>query len=103
MQQPGRQQPLANEPWRYDKQMSEARLTDSEEYMDAREEEARRRPSTQVRRASKAERFFGIGDEGGSWGGTGGPRVGKVRDAEEGGFEDEDGVGKKKGGWKVWK
>ncbi|KAK0842513.1 hypothetical protein LTR03_009262 [Friedmanniomyces endolithicus] len=103
MQQPGRQQPLANEPWRYDKQMSEARLTDSEEYMDAREEEARRRPSTQVRRASKAERFFGIGDEGGSWGGNGGPRVGKVRDAEEGGFEDEDGVGKKKGGWKVWK
>ncbi|KAK0292121.1 hypothetical protein LTR35_001550 [Friedmanniomyces endolithicus] len=103
MQQPGRHEPLANEPWRYDKQMSQGSMTDSEEYVDAREEEARRRPSMKARRPSKAERFFGIGDEGGSWGGNGGPRAGKVRDAEGEGFEDEDGTGKKKGVWKVWK
>ncbi|TKA82247.1 hypothetical protein B0A55_01713 [Friedmanniomyces simplex] len=106
--QPGRQQPLANEPWRHDEQMSEGSFTGSDEYVDEKEVEGRRRQSTQVRRASKAERFFGIGDEGGSWGGNGngGGRAGKVRDEREE-FEDGDeagaGMGKKKAGWKVWK
>lgn len=69
---------------------------------------------TQARRASKAERFFGIGDEEGPWGrgggGVGGAGAGgRQREQEE--YDDyfaDEGSGqqeksKKSRGWKIWK
>ncbi|KAK3720827.1 hypothetical protein LTR37_003490 [Vermiconidia calcicola] len=65
---------------------SEDSLTQSEEYDDR---PPGRGPGMQPRRLSKAERFFGIGDEGG-------PRRGSMQD--DGGYME-----KEKPRWKIWK
>lgn len=58
--------------------------------------------ATQRRGLSKAERFFGIGDEGGPWSGSGGGGGGGGGGATTGGMA-QDGGSRKKAGWMVWK
>ena len=76
---------------------SEGSLTPSDEYM-----EEPQRPQ-QTRRPSKAERFFGINDEGGL-GGWGGRKMAGGGGGGEGGYEDEEGEEgvRKRKGWKIW-
>jgi len=96
--QPGRQQEV--EEYSDD---GEGSLTPSDEYVDAPPPPA----TTQARRPSKAERFFGIGDEGGPWGGGGGGarrQSLQQREEEDGGFEEQgQGNEKRKPGWRIWR
>ncbi|KAK4990448.1 hypothetical protein LTR50_002471 [Elasticomyces elasticus] len=73
-------------------------LTPSDEYSEAEVAQKQQAPPQRPRRASKAERFFGIGDET-VWGGTG--RVSGKNSVDDGGRGVQS-EGKKKG-WKVWK
>ncbi|KAK5116294.1 hypothetical protein LTR85_009266 [Meristemomyces frigidus] len=86
-------QPAANERWRGDDEYSEGSLTPSDEYEE--KQPAGPRPGVQARRPSKAERFFGIGQEGGPWGGDGGAGRRPSVQQDDSGFE-EGGAGKKK-------
>ncbi|KAK3624516.1 hypothetical protein LTR56_020956 [Elasticomyces elasticus] len=95
-----RHQPLANEPWRSVEHGSDQSFTESDEYLDDKDVEGKRRQSTQVRRPSKAERFFGIGDSAGPWGGNGGNGGQSNMPYNE---EYDEEPGKRKPGWKVWK
>jgi hypothetical protein len=79
-----------------------ASLTGSDEYLDDENVgQARRQQGNQGRRPSKAERFFGIGDDAGPWGNNGAARRSSMQGEQT--FDDEPGMGKKKGSWKVWK
>lgn len=91
-----KQQP-ANEPWRQQDERSEGSLTPSDEYDDR---PPATRPGMQGRRPSKAERFFGIGDDGGPWGGSG---ARKSSYQQDGGYEDEDAQPRQKPKWMIWK
>ncbi|KAK5113125.1 hypothetical protein LTR62_003704 [Meristemomyces frigidus] len=100
----------------YDDDYTEDSLTPSDEYPNSNARNpgpgagtAAQRPS-QPRRASKAERFLGIGDEDGPWGrGGGGANSGGGRQEEYEDFgegEGELGEGERRGkgrGWKIWK
>jgi hypothetical protein len=98
-----------NEPWRHDDDMeydSQGSLTPSDELDDGKY--MGRSSMQQGRRPSKAERFFGIGDEGGVWGRGGARRPSMQQDARgaaDGEYLDDGEIpaeGKKRG-WKIWR
>ncbi|KAK5135414.1 hypothetical protein LTR08_005356 [Meristemomyces frigidus] len=94
----------ANEPWRggqaEEGSSSEGSVTTSpEEGVNGYGQ----RPAVQPRRLSKAERFFGIGDEGGVWGGDGGGGGRRPSVVQRDGSYEGAGEGKRKGGWRIWK
>jgi len=74
---------------------SEGGLTPSEEYDDA---PAVQRPWPPARRPSKAERFFGIGEEKDGGGGGDGRRASMQQQRGDVAFEE-----KRKPSWKIWK
>ncbi|OTA33362.1 hypothetical protein BTJ68_07414 [Hortaea werneckii EXF-2000] len=77
---------------------SEGSLTPSEEYSDS---PAAQRPGPSARRPSKAERFFGIGEEKeGGGGGGGDDRRASMQQQQQGGVAFEE---KRKPSWKIWK
>ncbi|KAK4550007.1 hypothetical protein LTR36_002974 [Oleoguttula mirabilis] len=95
-----RNQP-ANEPWRDGgAEYSEGSLTPSDEYVE-KPPVTQRPAGVQARRPSKAERFFGIGEEGGPWGFDGGGGGGGRRPS----MQQDEGFGeaKKKPNWMIWK
>ncbi|KAK3117386.1 hypothetical protein LTR53_001300 [Teratosphaeriaceae sp. CCFEE 6253] len=108
----GRQQPLAHEPWRREdnQHYSSGSFTGSDEYLDDEKVDRARRKggggggggAPPARRASKAERFFGIGDDTGPWGGNGGPRRPSGPEGQGVPLRDDDGAEKRKPGRKVW-
>ncbi|KAI7548109.1 hypothetical protein KC331_g4611 [Hortaea werneckii] len=76
---------------------SEGSLTPSEEYGDA---PAVQRPGPPARRPSKAERFFGIGEEKDGGGGVGDGRRPSMQQQQRGDVAFEE---KRKPSWKIWK
>ncbi|KAH9809178.1 hypothetical protein Tdes44962_MAKER06205 [Teratosphaeria destructans] len=83
-------------------------LDPSDNYIPQQQQQTQSMPRT--RRPSKVERFFGIGDEGGPWGG-GRPSMSGGQRPQTGDMEEEEwveggagtiGAAKRKAGWKIW-
>ncbi|TKA28155.1 hypothetical protein B0A50_04126 [Salinomyces thailandicus] len=99
----GHQKLPAQASYRREAAVSEDSLTPSEASEAAAAAAERDGPVKRARRPSKAERFFGLGDERGGEGGGGGGRSGSMAyQQDEGGGEERD-KEKKKPGWKLWK